>query len=215
MEKLIQHNFPNIEINKSLENIDYTFPIMSLPNKFGINDIKPEKTYLDVNVKDVEKFSKKIKKNKFNIGIVWQGSTSRESDQNRSCPLDNFFNLSKIPNVQLYSLQVKNNEELDDLPKSIDIINLGKRFSDFYDTACAVKNLDLVISIDTSVLHLSGALGIKSFACISYHADWRWGLESNQSDWYKNMKIFRQSKSLKWTSVFDDLEKEVRQIVSR
>ena len=90
----------------------------------------------------------------------------------------------------------------------VELSHMGT-FSDFYDTAVAIKSLDLVISIDTSVVHLCGALGKKCLALIPFHPDWRWGLDTASNDWYKSVILFRQKKIRDWSIPFKEVRNEV------
>jgi len=209
LNKLIKYNFPNNEIISTLDDnlkCDYSLPLMSIPYKFDINNIKPLKQYLKVDAKDIKNFQQKhIIKKTFNIGIVWQGSQGHNKDKKRSLKLSYFERLLDIPNTTLYSLQIKDNEEIE----NTNIINLGQHFNDFYDTAVAIKSLDLIISIDTSVIHLAGALGKECWVLISHHPDWRWGLNTTTNDWYKSITLFRQIDRSNWDIPFENIIKKI------
>ncbi len=85
---------------------------------------------------------------------------------------------------------------------------LGEEINNFSDTAAIVENMDLIISIDTSLIHLAGALGKKSFLMLSYSADWRWLLDRNSSPWYDSVKIFRQKLIGDWNFVINEIQLE-------
>ena len=108
-----------------------------------------------------------------------------------------------IENVQIYSFQVqdslKGNEKYSDK-----IINLATDFKDFSDTAKAMKSMDLIISVDTSVAHLAGALGIKTFLMLPYSPDWRWFSDTKTTPWYNSIEIFKQTDPISWEKPIDD-----------
>ena len=178
-----------------INSYDYSLSLLSLPYMLSYNKIKPSNKYLNVDMKDVKRFKDKyIDKNSFNIGIVWQGRKEHLNDENRSINLKYFKKLNKIKKVKLYSLQVENNERIN----NTDITNIGQYFNNFYDTAVAIKGLDLIISVDTSVAHLAGALGKECWILIPYKPDWRWGLNSTSSNLYTSVTIFRQKRYKYW-----------------
>ncbi|MGL6284529.1 MAG: tetratricopeptide repeat protein, partial [Microcoleaceae cyanobacterium] len=140
------------------------------------------------------------------IGIVWGSKSSHFTANKRSCQLTDFANLAKIPQVQLYSLQ--KGEQVKDLQDTDWVINLDPVIRDFTDTASIIDQLDLVITVDTAVAHLAGAMGKPVWLLLSVGADWRW-LDANTlpayqeySPWYPTMRLFRQTQSQDWSEVF-------------
>lgn len=151
---------------------------------------------------------------KLNVGIAWQGSHGARIDVGRSIPLSRFEALTQIDNVQFYSLQKHyGSEQLDEVPFKDRIIYLGDDFDSdtnaFADTAAVMENLDMVISTDTSIAHLAGALGVKTWVPLKFTPDWRWGIEGEQTPWYNNMTLFRQTIPGQWDAVFEKLHKEL------
>ena len=189
-------------INKTIDDI----------YKFGFNI-----PYLKANQKLVQAWSYILGSDKnFKIGLCWDASqyfnrsTGEKVVNPRSMPLSEFYPLSKLKNVTLYSLQKANGiEQLNDLPSDFVVNTLGddfdKKYGAFMDTAAVMKNLDLVITIDTSVAHLAGALGIPVWLVVPYVSDWRWFLNKQDSPWYPTMKIFRQKKLDDWGSAVIDI----------
>ena len=88
---------------------------------------------------------------------------------------------------------------------SREMINLAKDFNDFSDTAKALKAMDLVITVDTSVAHLAGALGIKTFLLLPYASDWRWFENNKTTPWYKSVEIFKQTDPVSWNNEINDI----------
>jgi len=161
--------------------------------------------YLKVDKQKSEYYRQKYFNNdKFKTGIVWQGNPKFKNDKKRSISLKELYPLADIPEIKLYSLQKgSGSEQLLELPENLEIIDIGNSFNDFSDTAAAIDNLDLLISVDTSVVHLAGALGKPAWVLIPYSPDWRWFLESDESVWYKSIKLFRQKEPGNWLEVID------------
>ena len=137
--------------------------------------------------------------NNFKVGIVWAGNPKHKNDRNRSCSLKDFSQLTSIRGLTFYSLQKgPASVEANNPPKGMNIINLDNELNDFSDTAAAIGNLDLVISVDTSVAHLAGAIGKPVWTLLPFVPDWRWFLKHNDSPWYPSMRLFRQNKLNDW-----------------
>ena len=140
------------------------------------------------------------------IGIVWSGSSNHKNDHNRSLSLKQFAPIFELPFV-FHSLQKEikaiDLETLNNLkqiqPHQDDLI-------DFSDTAALIENLDIVITVDTSVAHLAGAMGKKIFILLPFVPDYRWMLDRNDSPWYPTATLFRQPKLDDWESVIDQIK---------
>ena len=150
----------------------------------------------------------------FKVGINWQGNKAYTSDHLRSIPLNYFNDLFNIEKINFISLQkgfgveqiknFKHKDKLYDFSKEVDN---GKNI--FEDTIGILQNIDLVISIDSSLVHLSSTLGIKTFALLHFCPDWRWNLITKEFSWYDNLKIYRQEEINKWDSIFSLLKKDL------
>lgn len=138
------------------------------------------------------------------IGIAWAGNPKNPSSRYRSCPLEQFTGLSQMPGVTLYSLQ-KGEAGLQAMapPEGVTLVNLAPEIKDFEDTAAIISNLDMVITVDTVVAHLAGALLKPVWVLLPYVADWRWLLNRTDSPWYPTMRLFRQTHPGDWPTVFD------------
>ena len=144
------------------------------------------------------------------IGIVWGGNPEHGNDCHRSIALDTFKQLFDLPNMEFYSLQKgKPLEGLKALPGDLPVFNLGDDCQDFADTAAAISNLDLVISVDTSVVHLAGAMGHPTWVLLPHIPDWRWLNEREDSPWYPGMRLFRQPAISDWDSVLKRVGEEL------
>ncbi len=202
-----------IQNNKKEPQIDYDYRISlpSLPNYFGttLDSIPDGVPYLfaDKNLSGL--WQKKIRDNEdFKVGLVWAGSPSHKNDKNRSCKLEKFSTLFKIANTDFYSLQKGNAvEEAIQFNKNIKILN--EEIKTLSDTAAIIDNLDLIITVDTSVAHLAGAMGKDVWVLLPYLPDWRWLENRSDSPWYPSMKLFRQSKQGDWESVIKKVHSEL------
>jgi Flp pilus assembly protein TadD len=151
---------------------------------------------------------------RFRVGLVWSGDPGHNNDHNRSISLRALAPLLDC-DVQFVSLQ-KGIRDRDRafLGEREDIIDLTGQLTDFSETAGLVSCLDLVISVDTSVVHLAGALGAPVWTMLPFNPDWRWLLNRDDSPWYQSMRLFRQPKRDDWASVVDNVRSELEALVS-
>lgn len=199
LEQLFKINSIGAEIinqatpDKLIE-FDTYIPLLSLPYHLKINEknIPNSNKYLKADINKVIGYKQKFFNNdKFKIGIFWQGSTGHKGDKKRSIPLEYFYPLVKLDNVQLYSLQKGFGiEQLKDMPQDFNIINLGETFRDLSDTAAVIENLDMVIGIDSALAHLAGALCKPVWVILSTELEWRWFMDETNTAWYRSMRLF-------------------------
>ena len=152
---------------------------------------------------------------KLRVGLVWQGNRDHMADVFRSFPLKAYDPLGQLDDIQFISLQKGYGAEqikdwsglrpLIQLPEGTDVTSGA-----FMDTAAIVSQLDLVITSDTSMAHLAGALGRPAWVLVNKMPDWRWLLERKDSPWYSSLKLFRQSKQGDWASVVAEVESELK-----
>ncbi|MGH8613794.1 MAG: TIGR03032 family protein [Gammaproteobacteria bacterium] len=136
------------------------------------------------------------------LGLTWAGSPSYKHDGQRSCPLSALLPVLAIAGVDLYGLQKgERRQELKRLPPGCKMQDLGDLLHDFGDTAVLIDQLDLVITVDTAVAHLAGALGKPVWTLLPHVADWRWGLDGETTPWYPSMRLFRQAYRGDWAEV--------------
>jgi tetratricopeptide (TPR) repeat protein len=140
------------------------------------------------------------------IGLVWSGNASHTNDHNRSIPFNQLLPLLGGVEAQFVSLQ-KNTRSEDEhlLRQRSDVLDLGPELRDFSDTAAIVAQLDLVISVDTSVAHLAGGLGRPLWILLPFIPDWRWLLDRDDSPWYPTARLFRQSANSGWAPVVEQV----------
>ncbi len=182
--------------------------LMSLPYKLKLekeSDIPPvNKNYFSIDkIKSKDYKDKYFANNSLKIGINWQGTM--KPTPIRSIPLEFFNKILTVPNSTLYSLQTGCTEEQKKILEQNNIVNLGTTFFDFSDTIAAMANLDIIISNDTSVANLAGAIEKKCFILLPYQSDWRWGDDISSCIWYSTVQLLRQSRPHDWSGVFDEL----------
>lgn len=200
-----KNSVPNIDF-------DYYIHVMSLPAIFNtsISNIPNKVPYIKADHKLVEKFRMIMNKGDFKIGISWAGNPDQENDKNRSTQFEKFKFLKEFPKVGVYSLQKgEASRQLNDL----DIVDLTDEINNFSDSAAAIENLDLIITVDTAVAHLAGAMGKPVWTVLTFMPDWRWFIDRNDSPWYPSMKLFRQQKHGDWDGVFNKVKNELRSLL--
>jgi tetratricopeptide (TPR) repeat protein len=196
---------------------DFQSALMSLPLGFGteLSSIPGEVPYLSAETELVSRWKKEIGGHGFKIGIAWHGSPGGAIDQGRSIPLAEFVPLSRLPGVRLISLQKTHGlDQLADLPADVHVETLGDDFDAgtdaFIDTAAIMMNLDVIITSDTSIAHLAGALGWPAWVALKQVPDWRWLLGRDDTPWYPTLRLFRQENAGDWTSVFTRIAQALR-----
>jgi ADP-heptose:LPS heptosyltransferase len=188
--------------------IDVQAPLLTLPGIFKtkLENIPADVPYLAADDSLVRAWKERLgSKSEFRVGIHWQGNPQYRSDRARSIPLSYFAPLAAVPGVRLISLQ--KGDGLEQLPEAKFAVEDFSQQLDaeatMVDTAAVIKNLDLVISSDTAVVHLAGALAAPIWVALPFSPDWRWLLERDDNPWYPTMRLFRQPRLDDWTSVFE------------
>jgi Tfp pilus assembly protein PilF len=192
-----------------LPRVDFYLPLASAPGAFRTtaSTIPCEVPYLWADPELTDRWRAELAgTGGFKIGIVWQGSRSYSLDRWRSIPLADFGPLARLPGVRLVSLQKGFGSEqvaAVDFP----VLDISGRLDDvagpFMDTAAVLCNLDLVVTPDTAIAHLAGALGVRVWLALPHSADWRWQRAGDDSPWYPTMRLFRQTTLGKWHDVFE------------
>ncbi|MEW6593984.1 MAG: tetratricopeptide repeat protein [Thermodesulfobacteriota bacterium] len=186
--------------------IDLHVPLLNLPALFrtGETTIPAKVPYLHADPKRIDEFAPFFADTSgaFKIGLAWRGNPGHKNDRNRSCRLNDFAPLLSRPGTAWYSLQKEHDESL-----PLEMVDLAPHLNSFADTAAVMAHLDLVISVDTSVAHLAGALAGRVWTVLPYVPDWRWLLSDETTPWYPTMRLFRQPRRGDWHEVF----KQVRE----
>jgi tetratricopeptide (TPR) repeat protein len=194
----------------SLPPFDVHIPLMSLPRAMGttLSTVPSAVPYLRPDEERVKEWNAIIDAppGRMRVGFTWSGTRLLKSLFNRACPLDALVPLLGMPGVEFYSLQKSPTESETTLLAGIPAVHdFGGELSDFGETAAAIANLDLVITIDTAVAHLAGALGATTWVLLPHHADWRWLEHRSDSPWYPTMHLFRQPAMNDWASVIAEV----------
>jgi hypothetical protein len=198
-----------------LPEFEFHCPLLSLPLAFDtdLKSIPCCDRYLEAEPQRISYWSKRFKGQIFKIGIGWQGNKNNKIDIGRSFELNLLEEIAGLPNVQLISLQKGyGSEQLKKIPQGMEVMDLGDELDAdgaFLDSAAVMMNLDLVITSDTALAHLAGALGIKTWVALKYVPEWRWMLDRQDSPWYPSLKLYRQKKMGDWIPVFDQMQKDI------
>ena len=179
--------------------------LMSLPAFFDtVEDTIPTQVpYLKTDPKRVEDWRKFLNSlpGRLKVGFVWAGSANNSTDKERSLTVDQLSKFFDLEDIQFVSLQKGRKDE--PLPERDNVFDAASKLKDFRDTAAAIEALDLVLTVDTSVAHLAGALAKPVWIMIPKIKDWRWGTEGNTNPWYPTVRIFRQPVQGEWLAVTD------------
>ncbi|MBI2807063.1 MAG: glycosyltransferase family protein [Planctomycetes bacterium] len=188
-------------------------PLMSLPTVFNtrLDTIPAQVPYIHPNPELVAHWRNQLAPVRgFRVGIAWQGSPRHAWDRHRSVALDAFEPLARIDGVNLISLQKgTGSESMRARAGRFSVLSLGELLDQasgpFMDTAAVLASLDLVVTVDTAIAHLAGAMGVPCWVALSYTPDWRWLLRRSDSLWYPTLRLFRQPRLGDWQSVFSEM----------
>jgi tetratricopeptide (TPR) repeat protein len=192
---------------------DYHLPLMSLPMAFGttLETIPRQVPYLRAPPGNGLELSSEAKSRRLRVGLVWCGSRSQPNER-RPVPLECLKPLLGISDIDFYSLQTGAAAvEAQHAEMAGKLIDLSGQLRDFATTAAAIEQLDLVITVDTSVAHLAGALGKAVWVLLSFTPDWRWMREREDSPWYPTMRLFRQALGSGWEPVVERVREALEQ----
>lgn len=187
---------------------DLQVPLLNLPSVFGttVETVPSTNPYLHAEPDRVERWRTRLAPPSRGpaatslIGIAWAGNPGHRNDHNRSCTLADFAPLARLANLQLVSLQKGEPARQADRA-TFNLVRLGDELDDWADTAAAIRALDLVITVDTGVAHLAGALGKPVWVLLPHAAEWRWLENRDTSPWYPTMRLFRQTRPGDWAGV--------------
>jgi len=195
-------------------------PLMSLPHALSVKDgdFADHAPYLKAEPEAVKKMARRMKTGRLKVGITWQGSPTSQVERGRSLPLAAFAPFAALDGVHFYSLQKNHGlEQLQNVPFRNRITDFGEDFDAgedaFIDTAGAMMNLDIVITSDTSIAHLAGALGRPCYVILQHRAEWRWGVSGDRTVWYPTLRLARQSKPGDWNSAIVPAAKAIKDMV--
>jgi tetratricopeptide (TPR) repeat protein len=180
-------------------------PLMSLPKAFGTtpNNIPHSTSYLKIKNEWIDKWRTRLPVDRrLRVGLVWSGFKGHKNDARRSIPLHKFSSLLNRDDIVWINLQKGDGaEQLAVLPLATDMLNWTSEINDFADTAALISQLDLVVTIDTSVVHRAGALGKPVWMLNRFESEWRWLRDREDSPWYASLRIFNQTFARDWEEV--------------
>ncbi len=208
---LLQASFPDITIvprGQIPEQFDKQVRLMSLPLYLGLQPetISLASGYVFAPEGEIPQVLSQ-KSTARRIGLVWGGNPGNPNDENRSIPLEYLKPLFDIPGTEWFSLQMGEREkEIPDHHLEEKLINLAPSIQNFTDTARIMKSLDLVITVDTAVAHLAGAINRPGWVLLPFAPDFRWLLDRSDTPWYTSLKLFRQPKPKDWGGVVEQLQ---------
>ncbi len=201
---------------------DFQIPLLSLPRVLGttLATIPGGVPYLTASEERVARWRTQLAAFRgLKVGIAWQGRPTHRDDRYRSIPLAQFGSLARVGGVSLLSLQKGHGrEQLAAVGDQFQVVDLQQlidpQAEPFLDVAAILRNLDLLITCDTSLGHLAGALGVPVWLAIPAYADWRWLLGRTDTPWYPTMRLFRQPKLGAWEPVFAEMAAELNALTA-
>jgi Flp pilus assembly protein TadD len=192
---------------------DWQIPLMSLPLAFSttLESIPARVPYLSIPDEAARTASRLVwPATGLRVGIVWAGSPSHAKDRFRSMNFTYLIPLLRMEGVHFFSLQMGHaSRQLADAPCVV--VDLAPFTSDLADTAAQMAHLDLVITVDTAIAHLAGALAVPVWTLLGYAADWRWLLNRDDSPWYPTMRLFRQPCLGNWRAVMESVRTALKE----
>jgi len=207
-----------IHRGEAIPEVDWQCPLLSLPLAFAteLNSIPARTPYVYPDPELVEAWRQRMAGDSLRIGLVWGGSPTFPHERWRCIPLELLAPLTNLDGTTFYSLQMgPSAHQVKQMGSRVRLIDLQDEQEDFADTAAIVANLGLVISVDTSVAHLAGAMGKPVWVLLHKSPDWRWLLDREDSPWYPTARLFRQSTLGIWHDVVARVETELRELVAR
>jgi len=220
--KAIAATVPGVSLvvgdGEAVPQVDFYCPMFSLPLacRTELATVPANIPYLQPCQERLAKWRQSLPANgRLRVGLCWAGSSTHLNDRNRSIPLERFVRLLSVPNLDFISVQKDVNPTQAGLLRQHGVIQLGQECTDFADTAAVVAMLDLVVSVDTSVAHLAGAMGNAVALLLPFAADFRWLLDRTDSPWYPTMRLFRQAALGDWDDPLDRLRQELEAVARR
>jgi len=210
-----------IPIGAPLPEFDAFLPVCSLMRVFGttLDTIPDDVPYLAVNRDRAAPLAPMLAGDGLKLGLVWAGNPRHGNDRRRSLPLAALAPILDMPGIRFFSLQTaaftgepdRRGAELRASRWASGVADIASALHDFADTAAALSQLDLLISVDTAVVHLAGALGLPAWVLLPFNADWRWLRNRDDSPWYPTLRLYRQDESFEWGPVIERVRRDLRE----
>ncbi len=211
LHRLLAQNLPGkvVPNNEDMPGVDYYIPLMSLPYLLG--RLEPNKWASPAYLKTVATTEMPRKTNKrLKIGLCWTGSPDHPRDHQRSIQLSALWPALEHLDAEFYAPFTGHG--LAQIGGTYPINRLDEQLTDFADTAMIINQMDAVVTVDTALAHLSGAMGIKTFTLLAYSPDWRWGYQGEKTTWYESMRLMRQLAPGDWGSATAQLQKALAEL---
>jgi tetratricopeptide (TPR) repeat protein len=196
---------------------DCYVPLSGLPRLAGITteNIPDSAGYLKANPRQIEAWREKLGRlaapGKRRIALVWAGRPSHKNDRKRTLKLTQFSPLFALPGITLITVQKGDQiAQAGGYYGAAPLLNLGPEINDFTDTMAILKNVEHLVTIDTSVAHIAGAIGVPTALVLPYAPDWRWLLNRNDTPWYQSIKLYRQQKPYDWSGVIESVARDLK-----
>ena len=199
---------------ESTPQFDCHCPLMSLPGTFQttVTTVPCDVPYIQPAADDIDEWGRRLgPRENFRVGVVWSGSPNSATDRERTIPAELFAPLTATDGAAFYSLQVEHRPGRLRLPPGDNVIDLAPQLTDFAETAAAISNLDLIISADTAVAHLAGAMGRDVWVLLPHIPDPRWLLGREDSPWYPTARLFRQKTTGDWPGVIERVRQALQE----
>lgn len=202
-----------VAIGNDLPTFDYQCPLLSLPLALRLS-------LLDVSGKpylqraDARQWIEKLQIGTPAIGVAWSGNIRHQNDANRSIPFSSFRQCLPAGISYISLLKDIREEDQIELAHHSDVMDISPHLHDFGDTAALIQSLDLIITVDTSIAHLAGAMGKETWILLPFIADWRWLLNRSDSPWYDSVTLFRQPKIGDWDTVLREIRRRLEPAAS-
>jgi tetratricopeptide (TPR) repeat protein len=201
-----------------LPDFDAHATMLSLPRIFGtrVDSIPATVPYLHPDPRRIAAWAAKIgRDDRLKVGLAWAGNPKHKNDRNRSMPLTALAPLATIPGTGFYSLQIgPAAQQATSPPPGMSLIDYTPDLHDFSDTAALIAHLDLVISVDTAVVHVAGAMARPVWTMLPFMSDWRWLTQRSESPWYPSMRLFRQAVIGDWPGVVRQVADALSQLAA-
>lgn len=196
-------------LGTSLDSIPNDVPYLGIPTPSPGMQTQLQKVFKTSSLQ--QGFARKSRPKKRHIGICWAGSPTQGNDHNRSSKLNDWIPILSLPELQFHSLQKGPAvEQLKILHPKFKVLDWDPYLTDYADTAALIQHLDLVISVDTSVVHLAGSLGHQVWTLLCHNSDWRWLLDRADTPYYPTMRLFRQEQAKEWDPVMQAVRGALR-----
>ena len=191
-------------------------PIFGLPRVFGttLQNIPWGGPYVRADPAKAAQWRQTLDAARFRVGVAWTGNPQNPNNRDRSVSLEILAPLRSVPGVAFYSLQIGAGAAQAAAHAALELVDLTSRLQDFSDTAALVHNLDLVITIDTSVAHLAGAMGVPVWVMLNATPDWRYHLARADNPWYPSMRLYRQAREGEWAPVVEKVTQDLRDLAA-